>query len=283
MATHAGKTGRFAVPFLILAALLLGLAGAALWLGSPGSDMRQNLEKSRAAAAMRADLYAAAEAEKSAVLADTDEASLAYAETARAAVERVNAGLERLQATPGQREAGMVREFAAAFAEYRAADAEVLDLAVQNSNLKALALSSGSAAAELKALERDLAPLGDDPAALRAQIWALRIQALHAPHIMEKRDARMNALENEMARADRAARRELQRLPDGEERARALTTYARYWRLTGEIVALSRRNTNLRSLELSLHRTTRLVTGCMEILDRLEGHLQSRLGTRATR
>jgi hypothetical protein len=272
------------IPLLALAAALLVAALAALWSIGPHGGMYRDLEKRRVAAAMRTDLFAASEAEKSAVLADTDEASLRFAESARAAVSRLTSALDRLKAgSGGGRETELLRDLATALDEYRTADAEVLDLAVQNSNLKALALSHGPAEAQLDALAAALAPLGDNPAALRLQLAVLRIQALHAPHVMEKTEDGMTRLEARMAKADAAARAALDGLPHGRERAAAQRGYAAYWKLTGEIVALSRRNTNMRSLELSLTRTTRLAAGCAERLDRLEALYQNRLGNKATR
>lgn len=274
---------------LALAALLLVVAVGVPWLAGPRRGMEaahaRLMAQTRIAAAMRADLDAVAGAEKSAVLADTDEASQRYAEASRAALERVAEGLGRLgdPAAADEQEAGLLRGFAAAFAEYRKADEEVLDLAVQNTNLKALALSFGQASAALADLEQALAPLGEAPAALRARIAALRIQALHAPHIMEKTEARMDALERDMAQADKAARAALAALPGGEAAARAREAYARHWRITGEALRLSRQNTNVRSMELSLGRTTRLLAACAEVLGRLEALYRERLDTRATR
>ncbi len=272
---------------LILAAILLAAAVAVPWLAGPRRGLEaahvRALAQARLAATMRADLDAVAKAEKSAVLADTDEDSLRFAEASRAAVERVAAGLDRLGETDDAGEADLVRGFATAFAEYRKANEEVLGLAVQNTNLKALALSFGQASAALADMAQALAPLGDNPAALRARIAALRVQALHAPHIMEKTEARMDALERDMARADRAARAALAALPAGEAAVRAREAYALHWRLTGDILRLSRQNTNVRSLELSLGRTTRLLAACAEALGRLETLYRERLDTRATR
>lgn len=272
---------------LVLAALLLAAAVAVPWLAGPRRGLEaahvRALAQARLAATMRADLDAVAKAEKSAVLADTDEASLRFAEASRAAVERVAAAMDRLGETDDAGEAELVRGVATAFAEYRKANEEVLDLAVQNTNLKALALSFGQASAALADMDQALAPLGDNPAALRARIAALRIQALHAPHIMEKTEARMDALERDMARADRTAHAALAALPGGEAAARAREAYARHWKLTGDILRLSRQNTNVRSLELSLGRTTRLLAACAEALGRLETLYRERLDTRATR
>lgn len=269
-------------------ALVLAALAAALLLYGP----RQSLEARHAiitrkvhlVADMRADLYAAAESEKSAVLAETDQASRDFAAAAVAAVGRVTAGLAVFKELGGDpAEMALVRDFADTFAEYRKVDEQVLTLAVQNTNLKALALSFGPAEAALADLERTLAPLPDDARAQRALANAWRIQSLHAPHIMEKTEKRMDALERDMAGASKAARLALEALPPGPERTAALAAFARHRKITAEVVRLSRQNTNVRSLTLSLERKTKVLAACGETLRALEEFLRERLDTRATR
>lgn len=276
----------------VLAVLLVAVAGGALWL----TGSRQSLDKvyattvrkAQIVADMRADLYAAAEAEKSAVLADTDQASVKFARQARASVDKVAAGIKALQglgdAAP---ELDLAKRFEEAFAEYRKVDEEVLGLAVQNTNLKAFALSFSQAAATLAEMEKSLRPQLDGPndktarQAQRALAEALRIQSLHAPHIMEKEDPRMDALEKDMAAADKAARAALAAL--GKDGAAALAPYERYWKLNGDIVALSRQNTNVRSFTLSLERKTKVLAACDEALRMLEESIREKMASKATR
>ncbi len=277
---------------LVLAALLVTVAGGALWL----TGSRQSLDKTYAAtvrkaqivADMRADLYAAAEAEKSAVLADTDQASAEFARQARASVDKVAAGLKAFQGlADSPQERTQAKRFDEAFAEYRKVDEEVLGLAVQNTNLKAFALSFGRGAATLAEMEKSLRPLLDgtnDKAARQAQralTEGLSIQSLHAAHIMEKTDLRMDALEKNMTTADKAVRSALTTL--GRDGTGALTIYERYWKLNGEIVALSRRNTNVRSFTLSLERKTKVLAVCDEALRVLEEGIRERMASKATR
>ena len=273
---------------LVLAALAAALTAALLVYGP-----RNNMEARHARIArkadlvtrMRADLYAAAQSEKSAVLAETDEASKDFAAAAVAAVGRVDAGLAQFRKLGGDpAEEALTRDFAAAFDEYRKVDQEVLTLAVQNTNLKALALSFGPAQAALADMERALAPLaGNNVHAQKALAETLRIQSLHAPHIMEKTEKRMDALEQDMARAARSARSALAALPAGPERAAAQAAFARHEKLTAQVLSLSRQNTNVRSLTLSLERKTKVLAACVESLRVLEGFLREGLDTRATR
>lgn len=277
---------------LVLVVLLAAAAGAALWF----TGSRQSLDKvyattvrkAQMVADMRADLYAAAEAEKSAVLADTDQASADFARQARASVEKVAAGLKAFQGlADAAQEQGLAKRFEEAFAEYRKVDEEVLGLAVQNTNLKAFALSFGKASEALGEMEKSLRPLLDGPndkagrQAQRALAEALRIQSLQAPHIMEKEDPRMDALEKDMAAADKATRTALAGL--GKEGAGALAAYERYWKLNGEIVVWSRQNTNVRSFTLSLERKTKVLAACDEALRVLEENIRERMASKATR
>lgn len=303
MTTPSKPSGaRFLTVGLGLAALL----GAALVLSHfragplPGqisglearhAQARQAL---RAVAGMRADLFAAAEAQRGAVLAETDEDSRAFAEAARAARGRVSATLAGLKAGGWLEGQQAALAFARDFDEYRRVDDEVLALAVRNTNLKALALSFGRAWRAARDLELALAPLPDSAPAWKARAAVLRIQALHAPHIVEKDGARMDALEADMARAAAQAREALAELaelggaPD-QENARAEIVRAaqqaldRHARATAEVVRLSRQNTNVRSLALTLSRTTRLVASCDAALAELEQALAARLESRATR
>lgn len=279
---------------LALAVLMILLSSLALWFAGRGEPLEsafvRESQKAQLVSRMRADLYAAAEAEKKAVLADTDQASVDFANQARAAVDKVAAGLTSFQVlAQSSAEQGGAKRFEEAFAEYRKVDEEVLALAVQNTNLKAFALSFGKAAGALDEMEKALRPLLDgssDKLARQAQrvlFEAQRIQSLHAPHIMEKEDPRMDALEKKMATADKAARAGLASL--GREPGVPLATqaYDTFWKRTAEIVALSRRNTNVRSLVLSLERKTKVLAACDEALRVLDEGIRERMASKATR
>jgi len=282
---------------LALAAFMIILSGLALWFLGRGEHLEsafvRNSQKIQLVSSMRADLYAAAEAEKSAVLAETDAASQDNAKRAQAAAEQVAAGLKEFKALPAgnAEETALLRRFEDSLAEYRKADAEVLALAVQNTNLKAFALSFGPASEALAKMEQALKPVIDAggkggktaAAALlasKALAEALRIQALHAPHITEKTDARMDELERRMAAADEKARADLGAL--GAAGSQALAAYEEFQQLTAEVVRLSRQNTNVRSLGLSLDRKVKVLAACTEALEALQNHLGG-IGAKATR
>ena len=284
---------------------VLVLAGAVLaavhFSGGQGARFKEifgrNIQMARLVGRMRVNLSAAAEAEKAAVLAETDEASLEYAKQARESVAQVAAALaesKKLAVTPSP-DADLLQRFEQAFAEYRKLDEEVLALAVQNTNLKAQALSFDQATAALARMEQALAPYLDaqrpaspaiSPAAaqqsrlaLRALAEALRIQAQHAPHITEKTEARMNELEARMAASDKLVRSSLAALAAlaGQKGQAgqagvgpALAAYEDFQKVTAEVLRLSRQNTNVRSLALTLDRKTKALAMCEEVLTALE-------------
>jgi hypothetical protein len=84
-----------------------------------------------------------------AVMADTDETSVTFvreAEQAKQAVQKdVDALRPMLQDLDYASETQLLDEFGHRFAEYRELDRTILDLAVQNTNLKAQQLSYGAA------------------------------------------------------------------------------------------------------------------------------------------
>jgi hypothetical protein len=239
-------------------------------------------------AQMEVALSSAAEAEKSAVLAATDQESQAFADRSRAAtaeVERGRLALGRLLESGGTAgERAQLEQFSKAFAALRAVDEEVLRLAVKNTNLKASALAFGPAAAALVELDAALERLASHRAGSpqagavqrlgdRARLGALRIQALLAPHIAEERPEEMTRLEAVMAEQVRQVSRaldELTALAGAAEVAPATASFARYLELQGQILALSRENTNVRSLALSLGQKRAAQAVCQEALTALQ-------------
>lgn len=273
-------------------ALLTALLGGLWFFGrdqGEQTNFRQTLRKTQLVQQLGTALHAAAQWERQAVMAETDESSQDFAQQARTATETAGGLLRELKGLPRltPEETALIARIETGFAEYRAVDDEVLNLAAQNTNLKAFALSFGQAAIALDEMESALRPLlegANDKAARQAQralAEALHIQSLHAPHIMEKMAPRMDALEKDMAAADKAARSALAAL--GKDTAGALAAYENFWRLTGEIVALSRQNSNVRSLALSLERKTKVLAACDEALGLLKAVVWKQMAPKATR
>jgi hypothetical protein len=285
------REGRIA-PWAFAGVVVMGLLLFVVWrfgqASSPAQALALKASRVDLVGQMQVALASAAEAEKSAVLAVTDEASTAFADQARAAtaeLERGRVELGRLlQAGGTPRERELLDQFSAAFTDLRKVDDEVLRLAVKNTNLKASALAFGPAAQALSELDAALVPLAarraGSPQAAQGQrladqvrLGTLRVQALLAPHIAEERDDRMDQLEATM-NADlgraQAAMAGLVALAGATEAAPAQAQLERYLELQRQVLALSRENTNVKSLALSLgqKRTTQAV--CLEVLAALQ-------------
>ncbi len=265
-----------------------------------GGDVNAALEQLSQARQLSADLLVqftkAADAANSAVMADTDDASVAYAheaEQAKQAVQRDVAALgPLLQGLNYSDETQLLQEFVTRFAAYETLDRNILDLAVENTNLKAQRLSFGPAQDAADAFRDALDGL--EPSVPSKDTWRARalvatavgavreIQALEAPHIAEPDDAAMARIEKRMTASETAARRALDTLativPAGSrpQLATARAAFDQFMTVHAEILALSHRNTNVRSLALSLTQKRALVAGCEERLRALNDALAKR-------
>ncbi len=240
---------------------------------------------------MQLDLASASEAEKSAVLAVTDEESQTLADQSRAASANVEqerrelGGLLSAGGTQGERE--LLAQFTDAFVEFQRIDKDLLALAVKNTNIKAYTLAFGPAAAALKeanaALTRLVSRNIDGPdakttmlLACDAETSALRIQTLLPPHIAEEDDKRMNELEASMATDDVEVKKSLASLaaaPKVGNDPDLVTATARYAAFSGikmQILSLSRENTNVRSLSISLNQKRKVMLMCQAALGALQ-------------
>jgi hypothetical protein len=114
------------------------------------------------------------------------------------------------------------------------------------------------------------------------------IQVLQAPHIAEPDDAAMTRIEKRMAAEESAARNTLKTLagltaPGSRSRLMdASAALDRFMGLNAQIVTLSRRNTNVRSLALSLGQKRMVAAACDDSLRALQDTLSKR-GFSATR
>jgi hypothetical protein len=222
------------------------------------------------------------------------------AERQTAAVDRDRLRLANLlRGLDYSEELGLLDAFAASFARYRELDHEVLQLAVESSNLKAQRLSFGPAAQAADAMQAALARAADAAAGaasceVRAALWKVtadvrELQSLQAPHIAAAEDAVMTELEQRMTALETRARAALHETMASRdlagmhaELAVAQAELDRFMTTHREILALSRRNSNVRSLELALGQHRLLSLECQGTLRTIAGQLQSR-GFRATR
>jgi len=281
---------------LTISAVLLGLAAIAC---EPGvAPVLVEREQARAIAAeIRVDLLESAEAEKRAVMAESDDASAKAADEAEAATRALReraavlAGL--LASLSYEPEAALLRTFEQQLAESQRVDATLLELARGNTNEKAwrLAFGAGQAAADDFAARLAEAARGAPPErAPRAEALAAsallavgEVQVLEAPHIRAAEDAAMTSLEARMAAAEASARASVAALAELIGPLDAVSeALDRFFRTHAEIVALSRQNTDVRSLALSLGEKRRLTAACDATLAELQDAL-ARRGQEATR
>ncbi|HEX7530838.1 MAG TPA: MCP four helix bundle domain-containing protein, partial [Pyrinomonadaceae bacterium] len=181
-------------------------------------------------------------------------------------------------------EKDLLDQFSKSFAEFQRIDKDLLDLAVKNSNVKASNLTFGPAAAALHELDTALARLMTANAAdvkiIRladdARIAALRIQVLLPPHIAEESDSKMDEMEALMAVEDRTVRKSLAdlatvpNLSDNPDLQTATSSYNRFSELRTQILKLSRENTNVRSLTISLNQKRKVTLVCQDALAALK-------------
>lgn len=239
---------------------------------------------------LRVQFSKAADASNRAVMADTDEASSAAAREAGQAMQAVERDVESLrpilQALAYGDEITALDTFKTRLVEYRALDADILPLAVENTNIKAQRLSFGPAREAANAFRHALeaaartitSPNACCVAALVAQAGAavLEVQVIQARHIAESAEAAMSAMEAEMAASETTARKALDTLKGllpaaaGPHLAAAAAALEHFNAINGELVTLSRRNSNVRSLALSLGRKRTVTAECDEVLHALD-------------
>ena len=287
---------------LVAVVVLLILLFGAYLLGVRQSNrgilsvLKEQDAKEHLVANMLVNLQASSEAEKSAVMAETDEASQTYASEAQqkaAAVEEDRRELSDLIAGKGPaEEQKLLDEFNTAWTAYQELDREILALAIENTNLKAVKLSLGPAADALArfdaALQQIAAATGTTPegaeasqAAFQAVVSAHKIHTLEGPHIAESSDEEMDRIEGEMNDLDKqvtGAFETLSKLPDSPQQtelAQAQAAYQEFQKGHAQILELSRRNSNVRSLALSLGKKRMATASCTEALTALQKSIRS--------
>ena len=185
---------------LVRPVLMLSTVGA---LGCHAhAVLTRQMEARQLASDLQVQFTQAADASNRAVMVETDDAAAAAAREAQGAAEEAqrSAGMLRstLQSMGYSEELALLDAFEAKFAEYRKLDAEILSLAVENTNLKAQRLSFGPASEAANAFRTAIevatrtarpaeAPRAEALAA-RAIAAVLQIQVLQAPHIAESDD-----------------------------------------------------------------------------------------------
>jgi hypothetical protein len=281
-------------------------AVAALAIAASGcargpSVLRQQVEARQLAADLHLQFTKAADAANRAVMADTDEASASAVREAEEATDAVQSDQDKLQPiVDGLGYADEQKQLAAFkkhFEEYRRIDADVLPLAVQNTNLKAQRLSFDSGRQAVEAVRAALSTAGRasaggqkcciDALVAKAAAALLEIEVIQAQHIAESDAAAMSRMEAQMATLTREAHQAVEdlrkALPSaGTALADAGTALARFESINADVVKLSRQNSNVRSLAISLGRKRTVTAECDDALRELETAL-SKHEFRATR
>lgn len=286
--------------------LIAGFSGAAMMASAAtacrSAVLTQQVEARRLASDLRVQFTKAADAANSAVMADSDATSATAAREAEQATQAVVRDVEQLRpilTTLGSSdELRALATFHARFVEYQKLDAEILPLAVENTNLKAQRLSFGPGREAADAFGTSLEAAVKLAASTnrwhvealgaRARASVFEIQALQAPHIAEAEDAAMTRLEEEMSASKATARTALAQMksllgPDaGAHLAAATNALDRFEAINRDIITLSRRNSNVRSLALSLGQKRTVTAQCDDQLRALQEALakHSATGTR---
>jgi hypothetical protein len=264
-----------------------------------GCAVNRALEELSIARSLSADLLVqftkAADAANRAVMADTDAASVEFAREADTAKQAVQKDADALQPLLRElkfdQEGRLLQQFVERFGQYKALDRTILDLAVENTNLKAQRLSFGVAQSAADAFEKALRGVAPESskdewrvrAAVADAVAAVReIQVLQAPHIADPDDSAMSRLEQRMAASESDARSALTTLnpliqtASHSNLSAATAALDQFMAVNKQIVSLSRRNTNVRSLALSLDQKRPLTTACEQSLHDLRDALAKR-------
>ncbi len=251
-------------------------------------DTHKNIvKKSEIVSQLRINLLKSGEMEKNAVMAITDEESRAFADQSRAAAAAVEQNLKVLrsliEAAPFQDEQKLDLEFNTCWAELRKLNQVILEFAVQNTNIKAASLSQARGAEAMGRFEHALdavlrssagTPNEGRVAGLlyHAATAGLTLYTLHSPHIAEASDEKMDQIETRMKTEENEVVTSLDQLAGlvGAERqgslAQAKAAFAEFMEVTAKVIELSRQNSNVKSLALSLGKNRKVAAQCDEIL-----------------
>lgn len=253
------------------------------------------LEKKRLLSEIRVDLLKSIEMEKSAVMALTDQESMEYANQSRAASTSVDQNLTALRPLVDTMpvEKKHLDDFAACWAELGKIDQVLLPLAVENTNLKAAALSRDQGGEGMQRFEQALETVRASAAghpeerqitalASRAMVAALKIFNLHGPHIIEPDTTKMDQIEARMKAEETVVTQSLAALEElfsndkPEAISQAKGAFAEFLAVTNQVVHLSRLNSNIKSLELSMGRKRTIAAQCDDALAALQESVQQK-------
>ena len=256
----------------------------------PQTVLERLLESRRLSAEMLVQFEKSLEAGNRAVMADTDAESATAVRDAGQATESLRSDaknlaglLAKLGYDPEQAE---LREFTTRFDGLAVLDREILGLAALDTNIKAQKLSFGQAQDAATEFAAALEPLrigsnSQTHAMASDAVAALReIQILEAPHIAEPEESAMDRIEVRMRSEEAIARKNVSSLlsvASAQPAARAASqAFDKFMKHHVEILQLSRRNSNVKSLALSLGKKRTLAAQCEDSLRSLQMALEKR-------
>jgi hypothetical protein len=164
---------------------------------------------------------------------------------------------------------------------------------VENTNIKATSLSHTTGAQAIGRFERAFTQLMHiqsfsaneariSKLVYRAVTAALMIYTLQSPHINEAQDAKMDEIESVMKAKEKTVRSAftaLSQLIDKRGRTfldTASSAFDEFMKVNAEVVRLSRINSNIKSLELSLGRKRKVAAQCEETLNAIQDVIRDR-------
>ena len=257
----------------------------------------QVINKTELLSQMRVNLHKSVEMEKNAVMALTDEESHEYANQTLIALASVKQDLKKLQlliaTTRLQDEEKLIDEFNTCWVKFHNLDQIILGLAVQNTNLKAAALSEEKGSEAIQRFDQSLQNVmrmnlrtsQEDRvagSAWQAIAASLQIFNLHHSHIVEIDDEKMNQIETQIKAEEKKVLNSLDQLGgivDKESQnplLQAKTAFSEFMEVTAKVLRLSRINSNIKSLELSMGKKRIISAQCEEILTSLQNAVQGR-------
>jgi hypothetical protein len=294
---HTGVAIALAASLIFLVLLALYFSKLMDRNAQTGSVLGYTMRSGEMTSRMRIHLLKSVELEKSAFMAITDEESKAFADQSLMNADSVERDYRELKGFVDAEGVGeeikLLKEFDDCWKNFREIDKELLKLSVENTNIKAASLSFTKGAEAMERFEKALAEMmkihtsvGKEARiaklAYQAATAALSIYSLQAPHINEADDTKMDEIESVMRANEkrvRSAVNDLSSLIDKRDRVSlnsASSAFEELMKINSEVVRLSRINSNIKSLELSLGRKRKVAAQCEEALNSLQETVRSR-------
>ena len=258
---------------------------------NPTERLEARKHKGELIMAMLAALATADEAEKSAVLSTDDEESKKFAQRSKdaalAVTQKGTQFSDLLKRFGSPDENALYQQFTGEFQQYQKINDELLSLAVRNTNVKAYAILYGPADQlfnEIRQMLADSANFDVNKMALpslHAQIDLLDIKATLPQHIREQDDKKMTEMEKQILADEEDLKSNLDTLLSlaGNKNADTIKkTQSAFTELQGlrsAIIDLSRENTNVHSLDISLKQKYSISAACRAALDNLKEKVDS--------